>query len=112
MVFKNPHHNNVSLAILCLFLFITAFIVIFLQKQPAYAATTQITFSGIKVSGNKLVNQQGQQVVLHGVDRSGAEFDCVGGSVFDGPSDASSIQAMRAWGIDVVRVPLNEDCWL
>lgn len=92
------------------------FIGIFLQLRnilPSQAlAATQITFSGLKVSGNKLVNQQGQTVVLHGVDRSGAEFDCVGGSVFDGPSDAASIQAMRAWDIDAVRVPMNEDCWL
>jgi hypothetical protein len=35
-----------------------------------------------------------------------------GWGIFDGPSDAASVAAMAAWHIDVVRVPLNEDCWL
>ena len=30
----------------------------------------------------------------------------------DGPTDAASIAAMKAWHINAVRVPLNEDCWL
>ena len=38
---------------------------------------------------------------------------CVhGGQVFDGPADSTSVQAMAAWHINAVRVPLNEDCWL
>jgi hypothetical protein len=32
----------------------------------------------LHVSGNELVNADGQQVVLHGVDRSGGEYSCVG----------------------------------
>jgi len=101
----------------CLLLVISlAFIVHISQKRTAieqHAAGTQITFSGLKVSGNKLVNEQGQQVILHGVDRSGTEYQCVtGNQIFDGPNDAASIQAMKTWDIDVVRVPLNEDCWL
>jgi hypothetical protein len=33
--------------------------------------------------------------------------------IFDGPSDDASIAAMAAWhGVNTVRVPLNEDCWL
>src|SRR6185437_7160789 len=113
---KNKLKSKKSWIIIAILLFVSLCItVLVLQEQTNLqdqAAGTQITFSGLKVSGNKLVNQQGQQVVLHGVDRSGAEFDCVGGSVFDGPSDAASIQAMKTWNIDVVRVPLNEDCWL
>src|SRR6266568_9397698 len=113
-VTKNFNKNWIILVVLLILsLFLTVYIV---QKQTALnqeAAATNITFSGLSVSGNKLVNQQGQQVVLHGADRSGAEYSCVGGSgVFDGPSDAASTQAMRTWNIDVVRVPLNEDCWL
>jgi aryl-phospho-beta-D-glucosidase BglC (GH1 family) len=32
----------------------------------------------------------------------------------DGPSplDQASITAMKSWGINAVRIPLNEDCWL
>jgi endoglucanase len=38
---------------------------------------------------------------------------CVLGlGIFDGPTDATSITAMKAWQINTVRVPLNEDCWL
>ena len=64
------------------------------------------------MSGNKLVNASGQTVVLHGVDRSGTEYACVqGNGIFDGPNDQASITAMKSWGVNAVRVPLNEACW-
>ncbi len=67
----------------------------------------------VAVSGNRIVNQSGQTVRLLGVNRSGAEYACLQGRrIFDGPSDSASVQAMVAWHIDAVRVPLNEDCWL
>jgi endoglucanase len=66
----------------------------------------------LHVSGNELVNAGGDQVVLHGIDRSGTEYECVqGNGIFDGPSDQASITAMKAWGVNAVRVPLNEACW-
>jgi aryl-phospho-beta-D-glucosidase BglC (GH1 family) len=66
----------------------------------------------LQVSGNKLVNASGQPVVLHGVDRSGTEYDCVQGyGIFDGPNNQTSITAMKEWGVNAVRVPLNEACW-
>jgi endoglucanase len=69
--------------------------------------------SQLKVSGNKLVDASGATVTLHGVNRSGAEFACVhGDGIFDGPVDATSVLAMASWKTNVVRVPLNEDCWL
>jgi len=103
--------------VICLFLLASLGLTLHvLQENTAiqqHAAGTQITFSNLKVSGNRLINEQGQQVILHGVDRSGTEYQCVtGNQVFDGPNDAASIQAMKTWDIDVVRVPLNEDCWL
>uniref|UniRef100_A0A1B6EUB5 Glycoside hydrolase family 5 domain-containing protein n=1 Tax=Cuerna arida TaxID=1464854 RepID=A0A1B6EUB5_9HEMI len=51
---------------------------------------------------------------MRGVNRSGAEFKCVQNQlgVFDGPVDDVSIKAMKTWNINIVRVPLNEDCWL
>jgi hypothetical protein len=69
---------------------------------------------GLHVQGNKILNGLGQQVILHGVDRSGTEYQCVHdtGKIFDGPDDAASIQAMKDWKINAVRIPLNEDCWL
>src|SRR5207237_547296 len=51
---------------------------------------------------------------LHGVNRSGTEYACVQGfGPFDGPSDDASVAAIASWhGVNAVRVPLNEDCWL
>lgn len=72
-----------------------------------------INLSGIHVFGNMLVNDQGQQVILRGVNRSGTEYACVqGNGIFDGPNDNASIQAMKTWGINAVNILLNEDCWL
>jgi endoglucanase len=67
----------------------------------------------LHVSGNKLVDAKGNTVVLHGVDRSGTEYECVQGSgIFDGPNDQASITAIKSWGpVNAVRVPLNEACW-
>ena len=66
----------------------------------------------LHVSGNHIVDSSGRAVVLHGVNRSGAEFMCVQGKgIWDGPVDQSSIDAMKTWGINAVRVPLNEACW-
>jgi hypothetical protein len=67
----------------------------------------------LHVSGNKLVDANGNTVVLHGVDRSGTEYECVqGNGIFDGPNDQASITAIKSWGpVNAVRVPLNEACW-
>jgi hypothetical protein len=67
----------------------------------------------LHVSGNKLADASGNTVVLHGVNRSGAEYACVQGwGFFDGPVDESSLLAMKTWThITAVRVPVNEACW-
>ncbi|PWN49409.1 endo-1,4-beta-glucanase [Violaceomyces palustris] len=67
----------------------------------------------IKVSGNKFVDSNGSEVKLHGVNRSGGEFSCIqGNGFFDGPTDQASIDAIKSWKVNAVRVPTNEDCWL
>src|SRR4051812_39276621 len=69
--------------------------------------------SGLHVVGNQIRNGAGQPVRLLGVNRSGTEYACIQGwGIFDGPSDPVSIQSIAAWNTNVVRVPLNEDCWL
>jgi endoglucanase len=66
----------------------------------------------LHVSGNRLVNAHGRPVVLHGVNRSGTEFMCVQGhGIFDGPNGQAPVSAMKAWGVNAVRIPLNEACW-
>jgi endoglucanase len=80
----------------------------------ARVATTSATEAPyVSVNGNRVVNQRGETVRLLGVNRSGAEYTCLAGKhIFDGPADSASVQAMVAWRVDAVRVPLNEDCWL
>lgn len=73
--------------------------------------------SSVSVSGNGLVDGAGHAVTLKGVDISGTEFVCsqnwtndpFGGMPSDTPQ---TMAALQSWGINVVRVPLNEDCWL
>lgn len=55
----------------------------------------------------------GIRLVLHGVNRSGTEYQCIKGySIFDGPDTEESVRAMKTWKINAVRIPLNETCWL
>ena len=89
---------------------------------PSVAITVTETSSGggggggpapqLHVSGNKLLNASGQQVILRGVDRSGTEYACVqGNGIFDGEVDQAAVTAMLSWKVNAVRVPLNEACW-
>ncbi len=69
--------------------------------------------SGLHVSGNRILDQSGKPVVFQGVNRSGTEYACVQGwGIFDGPSSPHSIAAMARWHVNIVRIPVNEDCWL
>ncbi len=71
--------------------------------------------TGLHVVGNQIENGSGQVVRPLGVDRAGTEYMCDNAgntTVFDGPSDATSVSAMASWDMNAVRVPLNEDCWL
>jgi len=86
---------------------------------------------GIAVKGNQFVTTSagtlgvqkvsaGQNVVLRGINFSGPEYECLSGkSVWDpeslpnGNSDYQRvINALLSWHANVVRIPLNEDCWL
>jgi hypothetical protein len=69
--------------------------------------------SGLHVAGNRLLDGRGRAVHLHGVNRSGTEYACIQGwGIFDGPSNAASVAAIASWHANVVRIPINEDCWL
>ena len=67
----------------------------------------------LHVEDSHLVDH-GRVVRLVGVNRSGTEYMCRDGfgDVFDGPHDQRSVDAMKTWRINAVRVPLNESCWL
>jgi hypothetical protein len=81
--------------------------------MPGHALGLATTPPIVHVDGNRLVDVHGTPVVLAGLNRSGTEYACIQGwGIFDGPSDAASIDSMMTWHPDIVRVPLNEDCWL
>jgi endoglucanase len=80
---------------------------------PASFATAQPMPIAVHVEGNRLVDAAGASVQLRGVNRSGTEYMCIGGgAVFDGPSDQASVDAMKVWSVNAVRIPVNEQCWL
>ena len=84
---------------------------------PAQAATKGKSAAArpLRVSGNRLVDDAGRVVQLRGVNRSSPETLCIATgrtSYFYGPTDAASVAAMKGWGANAVRVPVNEDCWL
>ena len=68
----------------------------------------------LHVVGNHLVTSSGTPVQLRGVNRPGPEYAAAeGDGVFDGPTDDNaSIEAIKSWNVNAVRVPLNEDSWL
>ena len=88
---------------------------------PVRAAPNPV--SGLHVSGNQLMYAVNNPVVLWGPNRSGGESACVPHpfngmipaptSIFDGPMDDAAVGAIASWaGTNVVRVPVNEDCWM
>src|SRR5205807_1919293 len=66
------------------------------------------------VQHHRLVNGAGRAVQLRGVNRAVFESRCTydAAGTADGPIDQSSVTSMLGWKLDVVRVSINEDCWL
>ena len=87
--------------------------ILVLSIQP-FSIQVRAVGLAIQVSGNSLVDGIGQVVIPHGVNRSGTEYGCIQNTgIFDGPTDAASVQAIKSWtNTNIVRLPLNEDCWL
>jgi endoglucanase len=73
----------------------------------------------ISISGNNFVDGSGRRVVLRGVNTEGTQYDCAQSATrfTDDPTVTpghydNEIAAMRTWGMNLVRVNLNEQCWL
>src|SRR5450432_1770625 len=65
--------------------------------------------SGLHVSNNQLLDSANRVFLPHGVNRAGGEYMCDATSsttVFDGPVDATAINALLSWDINIVRIPL------
>jgi hypothetical protein len=73
-----------------------------------------------RVEGNRLVDDRtGDDFVPKGVNWSSFEYACAQGwgmSAIDGLAAAGQVsteaRAIAEWGVDTVRLPLNQDCWL
>ena len=66
------------------------------------------------VSGNRIVNARtGAGWVPHAVNWPSFEYACQQGWAYSGGgATAAAALAMLSWGINAVRIPLNQDCWL
>ncbi len=87
--------------------------------SEASATGNKAALAPITVNGNNLADATtGKPVRLLGVNRSGTEYACAQGWGFadspypNEPDSAAMIDAIRSWGANAVRVPLNEACWL
>lgn len=107
-----PHRSitsAISFSVMLLFLLAP-------RLSPAVRSVQAAGLPGLHVSGNRLVDSTGKQVILRGANRSGTEYACIQGwGIFDGPNvtnDDASIPPMKAWGMNGVNIGLNEDCWL
>jgi hypothetical protein len=81
----------------------------------AAAGPLRLSVAGLHVFGNQILNSLGQTVQLRGVNVAGASYDCqssVGTPTFDGPTDQASVDVLKSWAINIVRIPVNELCWL
>ncbi len=74
---------------------------------------TPAQIDDVRVDGRVLVDGTGEPLRLQGVTQAGAQYACAQGwGIFDGAADQSSAAAMTEWGVNAVRLPLNEHCWL
>jgi endoglucanase len=75
--------------------------------------TTPVTDGEYTVSGNSILNSNGQAIMIHGVNRDTTEWGCgtaIGGS---GPIPASDFTTMHNdWNANIVRVAMSQDIWL
>lgn len=73
-----------------------------------------LSMAGLHIVGNQIRNEDDQVVQLRGVNRDSGEYMCLnaGTTVFRGPTNQASVDAKKAWGINVVRLPFNESCAL
>lgn len=81
-----------------------------LAAPPAQAAATAPT---PVVVGNHLVDSRnGTVFVPRGANWPSFEYACWQGWGYSGGPAATEAATMASWGINTVRIPLNQDCWL
>ncbi len=85
-----------------------------LDAGPAHAAASVSPAPTPVVVGNRIVDSRtGATFVPHGANWPSFEYACSEGWGYSQSSDtAAAAVAMASWGINTVRLPLNENCWL
>jgi endoglucanase len=81
---------------------------------PSAATATAPTAPTPKVIGNRLVDTRTDTTwVPHGANWPSFEYACSQGWGYSQDDDTNAAAAaMVTWGINIVRVPLNSNCWL
>ncbi|EFH84249.1 glycoside hydrolase family 5 protein [Ktedonobacter racemifer] len=107
----SPITCSLMLGIVCLGILGT---LLFWKTSTGIARASGSPPTGLHVVGNQIKDSDSNILIPHGVDRMGTEYQCTksGTTDFDGPVDQASVSAMQTWNVNIVRVPLNEDCWL
>jgi endoglucanase len=86
------------------------------QATCANGITPPPSSGAVKIAGQNLVDSSGNQIALHGVNLSGTEYSCIHNTGIFAPSITDTtavVQAIKTWtGVNAVRIPLNETCWL
>ncbi len=82
-----------------------------LLPAPANAATA--TAPTPVVVGNQLIDSRTNTVFTpHGANWPGFEYACTQGWGYSGSFSPAEAAAIASWGINVIRLPLNQSCWL
>jgi endoglucanase len=93
---------------------LVAALVGFTQLPSTPATATSPSAPTPVVVGNRIVDSRtGNTFIPHGANWPSFEYACSEGWGYSqgGDTDAAAA-AMVSWGINTVRLPLNEDCWL
>jgi hypothetical protein len=92
-------------------------VVVWLLLLCSLAARSRAPAPDVARRGSQLIDRRtGMPLVLKGVSTEFAEGACVAGGrgigMFAGPIEQSIRTWWSSWGVNAVRLPLNEDCWL
>lgn len=77
------------------------------KTTPTIAVSPTPAVPALTLRGTQILDAHGNIVTLIGASRSSLEYLCAG----DGHFALSDFQAMRAWGMNVVRIPLSSEFW-
>ena len=66
---------------------------------------TTVAFKWLRTEGNRIVDEDGKRVLLHGLNRSGMEYDRHGNNM----SESEYKYIYDEWQVKVIRLPFNQE---